>query len=437
MRAAFAGRPATHRGGTSLAFRLPTATKSRGIRLYRLPELTEATWHFDNAGFIAGTVVGFANDDDQAYALTAQNEFTVLDLAIGRVRAVDTGIVMAALGPTGIPLAVRRDRSVETIVNRAVVPWGAKLPSLPTHLWGGTGGQVIAVMQTDSGRQLVLLTQGQAPVTQRLSEGPVAASLWGDIVAVAADTGVVLYEPSKEHPPTFVRLRTHPRAIAVSPSGNTVYAVAEQRDLLVIDRFQTRLLQRIKLPAEGGALRADPMGRLLLVKPASGDSIWIVDPARGELIAAVPGEWSDDLPAVAPDGTVLLRRGADVVALAPVTLEVLGRTIGGAKDRWLLAEWDARRPALQAARDTAAPVTTGTEELFVQVSSSSNATLATDLARSLQSAGLKASVLPPSESDSSYKVVLGPYPTRAAADAIGRKLGRPYWIFARDSLRTP
>jgi hypothetical protein len=32
-----------------------------------------------------------------------------------------------------------------------------------------------------------------------------------------------------------------------------------------------------------------------------------------------------------------------------------------------------------------------------------------------------------------YRVVLGPYPTREAAEAIGRKLGMPYWIFQRDT----
>src|SRR5882724_261204 len=259
VRTAFAGRTATHGQGASLAFRFPTAARNRNIRLYRLPGLTEAAWHIDDGGIGTGTLIGFATDDDYAFGVTDQNELTLLDVAVGKVRVVDTGIILAALGPTGTPLAVKRDLSIVTVLNRVVAPWvGAKLPNVPERLWGGTGGQAVAVVPTDSGRQLVLLSQGQATVMQRLASGPVAASLWADVVAVGSDSGVLFYEPATVRAPGFVQLRTKPRAIAVSPSGNAVYAVAEERDVLIIDRFQARLTQRIKLPAEGSAIRSDP-----------------------------------------------------------------------------------------------------------------------------------------------------------------------------------
>jgi len=38
-------------------------------------------------------------------------------------------------------------------------------------------------------------------------------------------------------------------------------------------------------------------------------------------------------------------------------------------------------------------------------------------------------VLPPQTPDDGYRVVLGPYSTRAQAEEIGRKLGRPFWIY--------
>jgi len=38
-------------------------------------------------------------------------------------------------------------------------------------------------------------------------------------------------------------------------------------------------------------------------------------------------------------------------------------------------------------------------------------------------------VLQPRNPDDGYRVVLGPYPTRAQAEGIGRKLGRPFWIY--------
>ena len=35
-----------------------------------------------------------------------------------------------------------------------------------------------------------------------------------------------------------------------------------------------------------------------------------------------------------------------------------------------------------------------------------------------------------------YRVVLGPYPTREAADDAGRKLGKPFWVFSRGQAPT-
>ncbi len=38
-------------------------------------------------------------------------------------------------------------------------------------------------------------------------------------------------------------------------------------------------------------------------------------------------------------------------------------------------------------------------------------------------------IAPIRSSDDGYRVVLGPYATRTQAEAIGRKLGRPFWIY--------
>src|SRR5207247_1273067 len=44
-------------------------------------------------------------------------------------------------------------------------------------------------------------------------------------------------------------------------------------------------------------------------------------------------------------------------------------------------------------------------------------------------AGVPSKGLAPATAEEGYGVVLGPYPTRAVAEGIGRKLGRPYWIY--------
>jgi hypothetical protein len=67
--------------------------------------------------------------------------------------------------------------------------------------------------------------------------------------------------------------------------------------------------------------------------------------------------------------------------------------------------------------------------LYVQVSTSQNPDWSGRLAQDLIRAGLAARVLPPHGPDDGYRVVLGPYATRAQAEATGRKLGRPFWIY--------
>ena len=106
---------------------------------------------------------------------------------------------------------------------------------------------------------------------------------------------------------------------------------------------------------------------------------------------------------------------------------------GGAADLWAVTSWLPRggsRYTAQAAPVTAAGDSVGPEgPLYVQVSVSQNQDWSQRLAQELGRAGLPAKVLAPATTDEGYRVVLGPYPTREVAEGIGRKLGRPYWIY--------
>jgi hypothetical protein len=156
---------------------------------------------------------------------------------------------------------------------------------------------------------------------------------------------------------------------------------------------------------------------------------------EGRTVTPLDGAWGPDLPSAASDGTIVLARGDDIVAVRPGTSDPLGIVTDGALDHWVLAPLDIRRPALQLARTeemTGGPATAG-GEIFVQVSSTSNPQWAEGLAADLRTAGMAARVLPPASAEEMYRVVLGPYATRDEAEEIGRKLGMPYWIFQRDT----
>ena len=146
----------------------------------------------------------------------------------------------------------------------------------------------------------------------------------------------------------------------------------------------------------------------------------------------MPTQWQPDLPAISPDGALLYRRGTDVVAARPDSLTEIGKVTNGAADLWVLTSWLPRGVPATVASATAADSTIpgGAEgPLYVQVSTSQNPEWSGHLADDLTRAGLAARVLPPQHPDDGYRVVLGPYATRDQAEAIGRRLGRPFWIY--------
>jgi hypothetical protein len=201
--------------------------------------------------------------------------------------------------------------------------------------------------------------------------------------------------------------------------------------LAVIDRYALREIDGVALPTPAAALRLDPFGQWLLARPVLGDTVWIVDLPIKRMVGGLPTAWYADLPTVSPDGTLLLRRGNDVVAVRPDSLVEISRVPNGAADLWIVTDWAPRgAQAAATASATAATDSLGAEgPLYVQVSVSRNATWSQQMAEELTRAGLAAKVLPPASIDEGFRVVLGPYPTRDQAEAIGRKLGRPYWIY--------
>ncbi len=417
----------------AVAFRF-AAQRGGNARLYLLPGLKEATWQFQVPGLVVQQVVGFSHDADEIYLLSAQGDLVGLDLGTGRPRVIDSTVVAAALGPTGTLHFVRRDGTVGAIDYRSVAIWPATLDSAPAHSWGGADGRFVALEPGPKTRELVALSPTVPPVRQRIPPGTLSVSPWGDLAAVAVDSGLVVLDPADAGMEKFRRLKDRPDAVAFSPSEYEIYVALPSGSILALDRYSRSLadVARMQLPGRARALRVDRLGRVLLARPAAGDSTWLVDLATHAVLGAVPGSWRDDLPTVAPDGTILAAVGPDVVAYAGDSLTVEGRVAGGAADQWLTVAWDPRRPALQLAAESTATVTPAApvQEIYVQVSSTANQTWAEGSAHDLRAAGLKASVLPPSAGDDRYRVVLGPYPTREAAEAIGRKLGRPFWIFS-------
>jgi hypothetical protein len=411
-------------------------------RLYRVPSLDSAAWKPADKLPPVGRPLGADTEQGLVFLLDGKNNVVALDLDTRRVRTYLENIRYATVGPDGALYAIDTANSVVQLVRRTPVRFRSKLQGKPTQLHGTMDGGLVARLGGDR-PALEYLGSDQAPSSTPLPNGQLASSFLGDLIAVAADTAVVLYAPQRKSEPRSIPIAGDARAVMFSPSGHRLYVARAAGPLLVLDRFDGVQLTEIQLPGPARELRGDMYGNWILVRPQDGDSVWVIDVGTGKHIGSTTARWADDLPAIAPPHTLLVRRGADLVALdlsAPGLPEV-ERIEGGAADFWLPIAWQpAQETELPFEADSAALAAADTgparPSVYLQVSSSQNPAWANELSAKLSAAGLPASVLAPRRSEEVYRVVLGPYATREQAEATGRTIGMPSFIVTAQDQST-
>lgn len=398
--------------------------------LYRLPGLTPLPNALRGKLPPVERIVGVDPEAAQLFVRTAKRVILTYDLESGRVDSVVGDVELSTLGPDGTLYAVDSKRRVTTLSRRVRLTWPHPLDGDPADLFGGTNERLVATV--GGGHPALIVAAADQPAASRPlpADGDVAASRWGDLVAVASDSGVTLLDPMGRRDAAFVPISDHPRTLLFSPSGHRVYVGSRSGlGLRVIDRYSLREIDGVALPTPAAALRLDPLGQWLLARPNVGDTVWVVNLPIKQLVGGLPTPWLGDLPTIAPDGSLLLRSGDDVAAMRPDSLKETGRITNAASDLWVATSWAPRGVAPSATAVAASDSTTGEGPLYVQVSVSRNATWSQQMADELTRAGLAAKVLPPATVDEGFRVVLGPYTTREQAEGIGKKLGRPYWIY--------
>jgi hypothetical protein len=403
-------------------------------RLYRVPSLDPSTWKAEDPLPPVQRIVGADPEQGLVFSLDRKRNLVTLDLETRRVRTYLEQVRSATMGPDGALYAVDTGSTVTQMVRRAPVRFRSKLQGSPQELYATMTGALLARVG-EKAPVLEVLGSDQAPVTTTLPSEQFAPTFYGDLVAVATDTAVIMYQTQGKNAPKSIRLSGHPLAVLFSPSGHRLYVAQQDDELIVLDRYSGERLESIDLPGAAKALRNDRFGQWLLVRPESGDSVWVIDVGRWRLAGTVATKWAADLPAVASPNTLVIRRDKDVLGLdlGAKGFPETGRVEGGAADEWLPVAW---RPARDAEADVASDSTAlagadsgkAAASVYLQVSSSQNPAWANELADKLRAAGLPASVLAPSKSDEAHRVVLGPYATREQAESTGRKIGMPSFI---------
>jgi cell division septation protein DedD len=312
----------------------------------------------------------------------------------------------------------------------------------------------------------------------------------GDRVYFTSDSGLLALRGRDLTAVPAIHFEHAVRALAPTPSGDRLYVATDSSSVLtMVNRYTDKVEEHIELPGPVGDLRMDPLGRYVLARSArAADSAWVVAIGNNHVVGAVRTAWLADLPFVAPDGMVALAQGNDVVFVDGETLAPRRRVANGAKDFWSVILWNGFRPraagldqpvtfrgsdipvdssgrpmdsmdsafAAGAVRPdsgratpadsaprppaTAAPAPAGTPAtgaaaprgpgFTVQFASLLSADKAREVAATITADGRSPRVVETSRSGSTiYRVVLGPYTTKAEADRIGRASGKDFWVF--------
>lgn len=424
-----------HSPGPTTLLRLP-ARGGEAIA-YRTSDLSPIGWSVAKVPPIR-QYVGADLDQGLVYALDSTRTLVAIDLKARRPRVLRKGVRAATLGPDGTLFAVDTSGRVTEVRGRRPLTLTDDLPAAATSLVGTASGRLL-VLPTARRRDLTVYQPEGPPESFVLPAGRATATMAGDLVAVAADSAVVLADPTGARKPDVIDVSDHARAVMFSPSGHRLYVGRDEGDILTIDRYSSR--ERDGIDVSGGVadLRGDLYGLWMLVRSRRGDSVSVVDLTARSVVARTTSSWDDDLPLIAPPSLLLVRRGRDVVGLDLERdgLKPRGQVARAADDIWVPLAWAPASaqeiPAAPAEDSLTVPadssVTTGAS-FFLQVSSSRNPAWARELAEKIAAAGVKASVVEPANADDVYRVVVGPFATREQADSASRSLGMPSFVIS-------
>lgn len=399
--------------------------------------------------------------DRTVYAVDPSGRLVNLDLLAGRCCTQSVPAHNFSGTPSGEVFGFDSTDQAVRLSDRTPKTYRTALIAGDVRLIRGPGTQVVAIAR-DGGVAQVIGDEGERRRI-KIPKGEVAVTLYGELFAVITPDGLELVDPSGVKAPRLLAVSGTPLHAVFSPSGHRIYIARKSKDIVAYDRFTGNSVANLPLTGAASALRMDRTGRWLLARNGQTDSVWVIDATSWTIAATVVTPWADDLPAVTAGKNLLLRRGNDVVSLdlSSPKLVQTARLTGAGEDLFVPLAWvpksagiDLPAPALVAASptvqaDSVIPLNPGTPPptaggktpanakaaaaqtgFFIQVSSSQNQDWAKALSQQLKDGGFPSQILEPENSEEGYRVVVGPYPTRDEADAVGKRLGRSYFIIA-------
>jgi hypothetical protein len=448
------------------------------VRAFAYPDVDSLVWTSRSAIPAVARVLGFDSDAGSVAAIDTKGVPLRVDLRTGDVaRETKAKLSYVASQDGNAIYGVAIDGTIRRLTPEG--EWRFKPPASPRELFPQSDGGLLVVAEARNGTtvwrmhppQESLVDTARLPLAQRAIGTPL-----GDRLYFTVDTGLIGVRARDLAPVPSVRVPQRIRAAITTPSGDRIYLLtAGSADLIVVDRYAEEIAARITLPDTSRELRMDPTGRFVLARAANQDSMWVVAVATDTLIGRVATGWREDLPLVTPDGALALLRGNDVLLVDTETLETTRRVTGGGRDVWYFIEWNGFRPRSASldepvqfeGMDTAPADSGDTLDPFAVTPSPDSLTPRPDsvgvpprdttppppppvtspgftvqfaalraeqaaiaAASEIEADGQRAHVVHTTQGGLDiWRVVLGPYPTRDAAEQAARRTGRSYWIY--------
>ncbi len=243
------------------------------------------------------------------YSVGSKHEIIALDLQTARPR------------PQPLATRARRHRrsgrnalqpSIDSLrvvqfIRRSPFHFPAKLPAAPRI--SSAPGRLRCCDFHRHHHVLTVLRTDDSPTKVELPSGDIEATFWGDLLAIAADTAVILVDPEAPEHPVSVPIPGHARAVIFSPSGHRFYVldgkVGYWCSIGSLGRRWTKSRCR-PAPARSGSIRSAAGSWCTL---PNADSLWLVDLARNRYVGGFAADWASDLPTVTNQQTLLLKIG--------------------------------------------------------------------------------------------------------------------------------
>lgn len=441
------------------------------LAAYAYPGLDSVLWKSSNRAPALTDVVAFGAEDGYLAAIDSRSGPVRVDLRIGSVSTSKDSALHAVSSADGSAIYALTASGEITRFTPSGGDWKF-VPPLPASalfaqadgsliVAGATGKRVVVWRIRPPGQEIVDTLYVDVGGDTKKNSAMIAATAGSldDRVFFGANESVIAVRSRDMQKALDIDLGDPITAIAATPSGDRLFVTLDDdRSIRIVDRFEERVSDKIKLPTPARALRMDALGRVLLAR-GEVDTVFVVSLADDGVQGSIRSTWRGDLPMVLADGAIAAVRGEDVVLTKPSTLGD-GRSIkNGARDFWYALRWNGFRPRAKGLdqpvqfrtsaprdssdttetarsappteiRDTSRTDTLSGRLWTVSFAAVQSEKQARDLASRIRVDG-QAPRITTSERNGTtlYRVVMGPFASRDAADRVGRASGQSYWIF--------